>query len=117
MERQTIEGLWLAGLVERIRRSPSRLARLPGRERRVAELAIAGNDVHYVASQARVAEAAVWDLLERLAREVAGELPERPREIAGLGADLDPGVTGGYGETVDFEEPTARAEEGDKHDR
>lgn len=97
--RQTAEDAALARLVDQIRQAPGEVRYLPERERDMADLALRGHDVHAIAQHVRVSEGAVWDFLENLARTISGGLPERPREVAGMGADLDPGVTGGYGDT------------------
>ena len=89
-------------LVGQLRRAIPRIEGLPNPERRIAQLALEGRDVHEVAQQVGMSEDAVW----RILATVAGETPEavldeptRPFESAGLGADTDPGVTGGYGDT------------------
>jgi len=94
-----IEDPELGRLVEQIRQAPAEVRRLPDRERHIAQLALSGYDIHSIAQRANISEGAVWDFLDNLARTASGALPERPREIAGMGADLDPGVTGGYGDT------------------
>jgi hypothetical protein len=97
--RQTTEDAVLARLVEQIREGPAEVMRLPDPERSMAELALTGHDVHSIAQHVGMSERAVWEFLESLARTISGNLPARPTEVAGLGADLDPGVTGGYGDT------------------
>jgi len=101
-EYEQIQAAYLARLVSRLQRSIARIQRLPQPERRIAQLALEGREVHEIAQRVEMAEDAVW----RILATVAGEKPEgvasgdvAPFEGAGLGADTDPGVTGGYGDT------------------
>jgi hypothetical protein len=71
---------------------------LPATERRIAAMAADGAPVWEIAQQTRISEAAVARTLDAVVAAVTG------REVAsvetgGLGADTDPGVTGGYGDT------------------
>ncbi|HKG25636.1 MAG TPA: hypothetical protein VKB09_08295 [Thermomicrobiales bacterium] len=71
---------------------------LPAVERRIANLAASGMPVWQIAQQTRESEGAVWRTLDGIVAVVTGREVE-PVETGGLGADTDPGVTGGYGDT------------------
>ena len=89
-------------LVTRLRREIPRISSLPRLERRVSQLAVAGRDIHDIAQKVGISEDAIWRILASVAGEqpqAVAEEPVRGFEGAGLGADTDPGVTGGYGET------------------
>lgn len=98
---------------------------LPSRERHIASLAANGRPIWEIAQEIGVSESAVARTLDGVLAAVTGrEL--HPVETGGLGADTDPGVTGGYGDTgfggidteplADNEEPAASGEwpEGDE---
>lgn len=97
--RRTTEDGMMDRLVEQIRQAPAEVMRLPNPEREMASLALNGQNVHSIAQYTGKSERAVWEFLASLARTISGTLPERPSEVAGMGADLDHGVTGGYGNT------------------
>lgn len=71
---------------------------LPDVERKIASLAARGAPVWQIASETRLSEAAVWRTLDGILAVLTGR-PIDPVETGGLGADTDPGVTGGYGNT------------------
>ncbi|MDQ3856755.1 MAG: sigma-70 region 4 domain-containing protein [Chloroflexota bacterium] len=71
---------------------------LPEPERRMAMLAAGGVPVYEIAQEVGITEAAVWRTLSGVLAAVTGR-QVTPVETAGLGADTDPGVTGGYGDT------------------
>jgi hypothetical protein len=71
---------------------------LPPVERRIATLAASGMPVWEIAQQTRESEGAVWRTLDGIIAVVTGREIE-PVETGGLGADTDPGVTGGYDES------------------
>jgi hypothetical protein len=71
---------------------------LPAVERRIATLAASGMPVWEIAQQTRESEGAVRRTLDGIIAVVTGREVE-PVETGGLGADTDPGVTGGYGDT------------------
>lgn len=71
---------------------------LPTVERRIANLAAGGMPVWEIAQQTRESEGAVWRTLDGIVAVVTGRDIE-PVETGGLGADTDPGITGGYGDT------------------
>lgn len=71
---------------------------LPGVERKIATLAADGAPVWEIAQEAGMSEAAVWRTLDGVVATVTGR-PMAQVETGGLGADTDPGVTGGYGDT------------------
>jgi hypothetical protein len=71
---------------------------LPTVERRIALMAAQGIPVWKIAQELRISDAAVWHTLDGVIAVITGrELA--PVETGGLGADTDPGVTGGYGDT------------------
>jgi hypothetical protein len=71
---------------------------MPPVERRIATLAAGGMPVWEIAQETRESEGAVWRTLDGVIAAVTGREIE-PVETGGLGADTDPGVTGGYGDT------------------
>lgn len=68
---------------------------LPPLERRVAELAAQGEPNWEIAAEIGIADAAVANMLARIVAAVPGQAAGRV-EVGGLGADTDPGVSGGY---------------------
>ncbi len=86
---------------------------LPQQERRMATLAADGTPVWEIAQETGVSEAAVWRTLDGVLAAVSGREREQV-ETGGLGADTDPGVTGGYGDTgfgaIDTEPPADSGE-------
>jgi hypothetical protein len=78
--------------------APAYLQTLPAQERRIASLAAGGAPVWAIAQEIRISDAAVARTLDGIVAALTGrEL--HPVETGGLGADTDPGVTGGYGDT------------------
>lgn len=71
---------------------------LPSVERHVASLAARGSTIPEIAAATGQSEAAVARTIDGVLAAVAGRHRE-PVETGGLGADTDPGVTGGYGDT------------------
>jgi hypothetical protein len=68
---------------------------LPAEERHIAAMAAEGSSVWEIAQQMRMSDAAVAHVLDRVVAQLTGREIE-PVESGGLGADTDPGVTGGY---------------------
>ena len=93
----------MARLVEQIERSPGLTGELPGAERAIVREALAGQSVHAIAHDRGISEEAVWTVLGDAARLASGQEPAQRVEVGGLGADTDPGVTGGY-EELDYGE-------------
>jgi hypothetical protein len=93
----------MAGLVEQIKQSPGLVGELPGAERAIVREALAGQSVHAIAHDRGISEEAVWTVLGDAARLASGQEPAQRVETGGLGADTDPGVTGGY-EELDYGE-------------
>ena len=60
--------------------------------------ALNGSTIYEIAQVHEVTEAAVWEILGRVARAAAGQGVE-PVVTGGLGSDTTPGLTGGYGAT------------------
>lgn len=86
-------------IVQQIRRRPGLVETLPAGEASIVRDALAGRDVHEIATRRQMSEETVWEILGNAARLAAGDAPSQRVEVGGLGSDTDPGVTGGYGET------------------
>ena len=71
---------------------------LPSVERRIALMAANGTPVWEIAQQVRESEGAVARTLDGVIAVMSGRTIESV-ETGGLGADTDPGITGGYGDT------------------
>ena len=71
---------------------------LPTQERRIATLAANGTPVWAIAQEVQMSDAAVARTLDGVIAAVTGR-EMAPVETGGLGADTDPGVTGGYCDT------------------
>ena len=71
---------------------------LPAQERRIATLAANGSPVWEIAHELQISDAAVARTLDGIVAAVTGR-EVNPVETGGLGADTDPGVTCGYGDT------------------
>jgi hypothetical protein len=85
-------------LVNQLEQMPGLAEQLPADQAGIVCDALDGNDVHVIASNHRVPEAHVWEVLGNAARMASGHGPQERAETAGLGSDTDPGVTGGYGD-------------------
>src|SRR3954451_9906085 len=68
---------------------------LPPDERHIATLAAEGAPVWEIAQQMRISDAAVAHLLDLILAALMGRTIDAV-DTGGLGADTDPGVTGGY---------------------
>jgi hypothetical protein len=68
---------------------------LPPLERHIAALAAEGAPIWQIAQEARMSDAAVARIIDSVIAAVSGREVE-PVETGGLGADTDPGVSGGY---------------------
>ncbi len=68
---------------------------LPPQERHIATMAANGASIWEIAQEMRISDAAVASVIDRLVAVLSGRETERV-ETGGLGADTDPGVTGGY---------------------
>jgi hypothetical protein len=68
---------------------------LPPEERHIAALAAAGTPVWQIAQEMRISEGAVARVIDSVVAALSGRDIE-PVETGGLGADTDPGVSGGY---------------------
>jgi DNA-binding NarL/FixJ family response regulator len=68
---------------------------LPPQERHIATMSANGASVWEIAQEMRISDAAVAGVIDRLVAVLSGREPDRV-ETGGLGADTDPGVTGGY---------------------
>jgi DNA-binding NarL/FixJ family response regulator len=68
---------------------------LPAEERRIATMAANGAPVWEIAQEMRISEGAVAHTLDRIVAVLTGRDLEQV-ETGGLGADTDPGVSGGY---------------------
>ena len=88
----------MTALVEQLRESAGLVGQLPAEERAIVRAALEGQSVHVIAHDRGISTEAVWAALEGAARLATGQAPARRAETGGLGADTDPGVTGGYDE-------------------
>ncbi len=68
---------------------------LPPEERHIATLAANGSPVWEIAQQMRMSEGAVAHTLDSIVAALTGREVEQV-ETGGLGADTDPGISGGY---------------------
>lgn len=68
---------------------------LPANDRHIAALAAEGRPVWEIAQELRISDAAVANAISRVVAALTGRDIE-PVEVGGLGADTDPGVSGGY---------------------
>jgi DNA-binding NarL/FixJ family response regulator len=68
---------------------------LPPQERHIATMAANGASIWEIAQEMRISDAAVASVIDRLIAVLSGRETDRV-ETGGLGADTDPGVTGGY---------------------
>ena len=100
-------------MAERLAQSRTYLQTLPSTERRIALQAADGEPIWAIAQTLGISEAAVARTLDGVLAAVEGREVARV-ETGGLGADTDPGVTGGYGDTgfgaLDTEPPTINEE-------
>ncbi len=71
---------------------------LPAVERKIATMAAGGASIWEIASETGMSDGAVGRTLDGVIAAVTGR-QVAPVETGGLGADTDPGVTGGYGDT------------------
>jgi hypothetical protein len=71
---------------------------LPAVERKIATMAAEGASLWEIASETGLSDGAVGRTLDGVIAAVTGRRVE-PVETGGLGADTDPGITGGYGDT------------------
>jgi hypothetical protein len=89
-------------LAERLSGTPGFMETLPDMERHIAQGVAQGRMPYEIAMDEGISEDAVWNFVRSLANGLAApsqEVRGRGYETAGLGADTDPGVTGGYGDT------------------
>jgi DNA-directed RNA polymerase specialized sigma24 family protein len=68
---------------------------LPPVERKIAMLAAQAVPVWEIAQTTQLSEGAVWKTIDSVLAAVRGRAVEAS-ETGGMGADTDPGVTGGY---------------------
>ena len=71
------------------------LLSLPSEERHIATMAADGAPVWEIAQQLRISDQAVAHTIDRVIAVVTGREID-PVETGGLGADTDPGPSGGY---------------------
>ncbi len=89
-------------LADRLNGAPGFVEGLPEQEQRVAEMVAQGRRPFEIAMEQGISEEAVWTMVRALANATIAPsqgVRSRGYETAGLGADTDPGVTGGYGDT------------------
>jgi DNA-binding CsgD family transcriptional regulator len=81
--------------IELLRGAHDYILSLPGAERHIAAMAADGAPIWQIAQEMRISDAAVANAISRIVAALSGREIE-PVETGGLGADTDPGVTGGY---------------------
>jgi DNA-binding CsgD family transcriptional regulator len=81
--------------IELLRGAHDYILSLPGEERHIAAMAADGAPIWQIAQEMRISDAAVANAISRIVAALSGREIE-PVETGGLGADTDPGVTGGY---------------------
>ena len=89
----------MAELREQLRQNVALVEQMPGDEGEIVRDALRGLDVYSIAQRHEVSEDAVWRALGSAVQSMTGGISGKPVETGGLGADTDPGVTGGYGDT------------------
>ena len=87
-----------ADLARALQGARAYLQTLPAFERRIAARAAEGTPVWQIAQETGVSDAAVARTLDGVLAAVTGRDVTQV-ETGGLGADTDPGVSGGYGDT------------------
>lgn len=104
-------------LGERLAGQPGMIETLPGQEQRIARGVAEGREPFDIAAEEGISEDAVWTVVRALSNAISGRISSRGYETAGMGADTDPGVTGGYGEigfgSIGNEPPVPTPEEPD----
>jgi hypothetical protein len=85
---------WIA-VTELLRRSHDYILTLPPDERHIATMAANGSPIWEIAQEMRMSDGAVAHVIDRVVAALTGRVSE-PVETGGLGADTDPGVSGGY---------------------
>ena len=78
-----------------LRESHAYILTLPPQERHIATMAAEGAPTWEIAQEMRISDAAVAHVIDRIVAVLSGRAVEQV-ETGGLGADTDPGVTGGY---------------------
>ncbi|MCL4534736.1 MAG: helix-turn-helix transcriptional regulator [Bacteroidetes bacterium] len=89
-------------LRDRLKSVPGLVESLSDQEQRMAQAIAEGRRPYEIAMSEGISEDAVWTFVRALnnATVATGQRAlSRGYETAGLGADTDPGVTGGYGDT------------------
>ena len=81
--------------VRLLRDAPAYVLALPPQDRQIASLAAGGDPIWAIAQQVGMSDEAVARRLDNIVAALSGREVE-PVETGGLGADTDPGVTGGY---------------------
>ena len=83
----------MAALLEKLQQDPSLAESLPSVEGEMVRAALDGSTIYEIAQVHEVTEAAVWEILGRVARAAAGQGVE-PVATGGLGSDTRAGHTG-----------------------
>jgi DNA-binding CsgD family transcriptional regulator len=89
-------------LRDRLNSVPGLVESLSDREQRMAQMIADGQRPYEIAMAEGISEDAVWTFIRALSNAAIApgqRILTRGYETAGLGADTDPGVTGGYGDT------------------
>ncbi|MBW3634305.1 MAG: LuxR C-terminal-related transcriptional regulator [Chloroflexi bacterium] len=78
-----------------LRESHAYILTLPPQERHIAAMAAEGAPTWEIAQEMRISDAAVAHVIDRIVAVLSGRAIEQV-ETGGLGADTDPGASGGY---------------------
>lgn len=83
----------MAALLEKLQQDPSLAESLPSVEGEMVRAALNGSTIYEIAQVHEVTEAAVWEILGRVARAATGQVVD-PVVTGGLGSDERAGHTG-----------------------
>ena len=78
-----------------LREAHAYILTLPPQERHIAAMAAEGAPTWEIAQEMRISDAAVAHVIDRIVAVLSGRAIEQV-ETGGLGADTDPGASGGY---------------------
>jgi DNA-binding CsgD family transcriptional regulator len=78
-----------------LRESHAYILTLPAQERHIATMAAEGAPTWEIAQQMRISDGAVAHVIDRIVAVLTGRTFDQV-ETGGLGADTDPGASGGY---------------------
>jgi hypothetical protein len=82
-------------IVRVLREGHAYILSLPPLERHIAAMAADGTPIWQIAQEVQISEGAVARVIDSVVAALTGRADD-PVETGGLGADTDPGVSGGY---------------------